>query len=555
MTNHLAPILAFFLLCPCSLLAQGQTVGTLLNSPGAYDGYTLLDPMGTTTTYLINNCGEVVNSWSSDHLSGGACYLLEDGSLMRGCRVNGAFTGGGVGGRLERKSWDDELLWFLDWADDNKHHHHDFAWMPNGHVLVLAWELKTVEEVADAGRINPQVMWPESITEIAPASPSGGEVVWEWHAWDHLVQDSDPGLANYGTPSDYPHKIDVNYANVGGGGGPGGANSGDWTHANAVNYNPDLDQIAISSRRFSEIWIINHNTTSEEAAGEAGDLLYRYGNPEAYGRGTSSDRVLFGQHDVQWIPDGHPLQGQLIVYNNGEDRPECACSSIDVWQPPLLPDGTYELSETAPYGPSAWSWTYPDALNADFFSPNISGVQPLPNDNFLICQGADGTLFEVTPEGNTVWVYRNPEGSFGITPQGGNPQQNSVFRAYRYGPSYSAFDGKDLTPGEPLEGTSEFSCELFPQVDGLITPSHHHQAHAEIRVYPNPTSNQLSVTFPAYGNWEIVSTTGQIAKTGSSTDLSLELDVSMLNEGIWFLRFWSDSSHFSSIRRFVVVNN
>jgi hypothetical protein len=194
-------------------------------------------------------------------------------------------------------------------------------------------------------------------------------------------------------------------------------------------------------------------------------------------------------------------------------------------------------------------------LNTDFFSPNISGVQPLPNDNFLICQGADGTLFEVTPAGNVVWLYVNPEGNFGVSPQGSNPQQNSVFRAYRYGPSYSAFDGKDLTPGEPLEGASEFNCELFPQVDGLIAPSHHHQARAEIRLFPNPTSTNLSVTFPTHGNWEIVSTTGQIAKTGSSTDLSLELDVSMLNEGIWFLRFWSASSHFSSTRRFVVANN
>ena len=323
-----------------------------------------------------------------------------------------------------------------------------------------------------------------------------------------------------------------------------------------MNYNPDLDQISISSRRFSEIWIINHNTTSEEAAGEAGDLLYRYGNPEAYGRGSSSDRVLFGQHDVQWIPDGHPLEGQLVVYNNGDDRPGCACSSIDVWQPPLLPDGTYELNGTSPFGPNAWSWTYPDALTADFFSPNISGVQPLPNDNFLICQGADGTLFEVTAEGNVVWLYVNPEGNFGVSPQGINPQQNSVFRAYRYGPTYSAFNGKDMTPGEPLEGASAFNCELFPQMDGLGASSHHGQAEAKIWLHPNPTSTQLSVTFPTHGNWEIVSTTGQIAQAGTSTnDLSVQLDVSALNEGIWILRFWSASSHVPSIHRFVVVNN
>ena len=139
-------------------------------------------------------------------------------------------------------------------------------------------------------------MWPESITEIAPEGSEGGTVVWEWHAWDHLVQNVDASLPHFGEPADYPHRLDVNYANVGGGGGPGSANSGDWMHANAVNYNPTLDQIAISARRFNEIWIIDHGTTTEEAAGRAGDLLYRYGNPEAYGRGDAEDQVFFGQH-------------------------------------------------------------------------------------------------------------------------------------------------------------------------------------------------------------------------------------------------------------------
>ncbi|MEC8368395.1 MAG: hypothetical protein VXZ56_02135, partial [Bacteroidota bacterium] len=209
---------------------QGQTVGTLLNTELAFDGYTLVDPMGTGNTHLINNCGEVINTWTSDFNSGGACYLLEDGSLARGCKVNGAFAGGGIGGRLERKNWDDDLIWVLDWADDERHHHHDFAWMPNGHVLVLAWELKTNEEAAAAGRVNPQLMWPESITEIAPEGSEGGTVVWEWHAWDHLVQNVDASLPHFGEPADHPHRLDVNFANVGGGGGPGSANSGDWMH-------------------------------------------------------------------------------------------------------------------------------------------------------------------------------------------------------------------------------------------------------------------------------------------------------------------------------------
>ena len=70
----------------------------------------------------------------------------------------------------------------------------------------------------------------------------------------------------------------------------------DWTHFNAVDYNADLDQIVVSLRNFSEIWIIDHSTTTKEAAGrepagesgKGGDLLYRWGNPRVYRAGTAA---------------------------------------------------------------------------------------------------------------------------------------------------------------------------------------------------------------------------------------------------------------------------
>ena len=38
----------------------------------------------------------------------------------------------------------------------------------------------------------------------------GGEIVWEWHAWDHLIQDFDSKRENYGDVTAHPERIDIN---------------------------------------------------------------------------------------------------------------------------------------------------------------------------------------------------------------------------------------------------------------------------------------------------------------------------------------------------------
>ena len=119
----------------------------------SFDGYTLMAPMHSTTTYLINNAGQAVRTWKSKYEPGRSAYLLENGHMIRACMMmnGGPSTGGGEGGRIEEYDWEGNLVWSIDYLSSTYIHHHDFKVLPNGNVLLLAAEKKTLAEVLAAG--------------------------------------------------------------------------------------------------------------------------------------------------------------------------------------------------------------------------------------------------------------------------------------------------------------------------------------------------------------------------------------------------------------------
>ncbi|MDI6857076.1 MAG: aryl-sulfate sulfotransferase [Dehalococcoidia bacterium] len=448
---------------PATLQGQEQTVGLFLNAEGSFAGYTLFAPMSYDTTYLIDNEGRLVHSWQHDWLPGGTARLLENGHLMRLARPTesidpGLPLNGADGVKIQEYDWDGTLLWEYTYPSDEHLMHHDFTVLPNGNVLLIAWEYKTEAEAIAAGRdldlLIDGKIYSEMIIEVEPVLPSGGNVVWEWHVWDHLVQDYDPAKENYGVVADHPELIDLNFScsftcYTG---------YADWLHMNAVDYNPQLDQIMLSVRHFSEIWVIDHSTTTAEAAGHSGgnsgkggDLLYRWGNPQSYDAGDADDQKFWVQHDAQWIRPGLSGAGNILVFNNGLGRPGTWYSSVEELVPPVDGSGNYALTPGQAYGPQDPSWVYAAPNPSDFFSAIISGAHRLPNGNTFICSGFPGIIFEVTSAGETVWRYVNPVNDQGPVYQGDPPGSNWVFRAYRYATGYPAFAGKDLTPGEPIE--------------------------------------------------------------------------------------------------------
>ncbi len=539
--------LIIFLSVFVPLKAQFRTVGLFLNDSSSFNGYTLFAPNSYINTYLINNEGRLVNLWESTHTPGLSAYLLENGNLLRTARVsNSTFSGGGSGGLIQEFDWEGNLFWEFEYSTDQFYQHHDIERLPNGNTLIIAWEYKDNEEVLGAGR-DPNLMaqnflWPDHIVEVQPDSSSGGTIVWEWHLWDHLIQDYDPSQFNYGKVSDHPELVDVNFvSNL-----PNSLGA-DWNHINAVDYNEELDQIMLSVHHFGEIWIIDHSTTTQEAAGHTGgnsgmggDLLYRWGNPQTYDRGDSTDQMLFGQHDAHWIVPGLPGEGNILIFNNGRTRLGGQYSTVDEIIPPVDQNGNYLLDPGSTYGPDQLLWTYVDPVPSDFFSPNVSGSQRQPNGNTLICNGTWGRFFEVTNEGELVWLYVNPVIASGPMPyEDPIPStQNSAFRVYRYAADYPGLEGRDLTPGDPIElyptSIEEINSDLIPAQFQLF------------QNYPNPfnptTKIEFAVPHDEFVNLIVYNTMGEsiivlVDEQKSAGRYIVDFNGSDLPSGVYFYRF------------------
>ena len=479
-----------------------QTVGLFLNDSLSYNGYTLFAPSGATETYLIDNCGRLINSWSSAYQPGASVYLLENGDLLRTARIGSPFNAGGSGGRIERFDWEGNLSWSYNYSTSDYHQHHDIEPLANGNILVLAWEKFDQTEAILAGRDPNRVsfsgVWAEKVVEITPVGIDQIQTVWEWRLWDHLVQDFDSTKENYGLVGEHPELMDVNY------GATVGTNP-DWIHANSIDYNPTLDQIVISSRHLHEIYVIDHSTTTAEAAshiggasGKGGDFLYRWGNPATYRQDLFENRQLFGQHDANWIADSLPDGGGIMVFNNGWGRTNGSFSTVDVIIPPKDSAGNYVIPSGQAIGPDSASWRFSTQPPQEMFSSRISGARRLPNGNTLICDGTHGHFREVTYDGTLVWEYINPIRFGAPVLQGTNINQNDVFRVSRYGEEYAAFEGKDMTPGDPIElNPLPYACTIYSAdsstTDTSLTSTNPFMVNAFVKYYPNPFSDKIVV--------------------------------------------------------------
>ena len=470
------------------LNSQTRTVGLISrDTVKSLKGYTLFSPIPSNATYLIDNEGNKIQTWVSQYRPGQSVMLLQNGDLLRTATPGGQSTplnGGGAGGIVEKFDWNGNLIWTFNYYTSEYRSHHDIEILPNGNILLIVWVKKTTTETITAGRNsipqNVTEIWSEKIIEVKQTGINSGEIVWEWHAWDHLIQDANNTKPNFGVVQDHPELIDIN----------SGGTQTDWLHINSIRYNSSLDEIILSVHNLSEIWIIDHSTTTLQAAshtggkrGKGGDLLYRWGNPRTYKRGSASDQKLFLQHDARWIDSGFVGAGNILIFNNGQGRPGGNYSSVEEIIPPVNTDGSYSISSGTAFGPLSSTWNYTAQNPIDFYGQNISGATRLLNGNTLACVGPTGIFLELTQDKKIVWKYINPVTQNGVLTQGQTPSNNMVFKIYRYSPNYSAFAGKTLTSKGPIENYSGGVDDIIPKKFALY------------QNFPNPFNPSTTINY------------------------------------------------------------
>jgi hypothetical protein len=384
------------------------------NTMALSDGYVLCGAYSGKFTVLIDNQGAAAHTWDHtnlpDSLNGYVVYLLENGNLLRSSQVNQRTdtippSAGPIQGIVSEIDPDGAVVWRYKLSNDTFHLHHDMKPLSNGNFLAVSFEAKTIAEAIEVGvdtalfpRTNPKILLSERIIEVNPRAEKGKEIVWDWHLWDHVTPESQA--------AEHPELFN---------GSAGSTAGSQWVHLNGITICEKRDLIAFTSRLFSELFIIDHGTAIQEAAGhtggrrgKGGDFLYRWGNPTNYD--TTATQRINVLHCPTWIPDEYPGGGHVLFFHNnmtGGFSGEGLSEVVEI-ELPIDGNGAFVKSPGVPFGPEEPAWLY--APSDSFYSGAMSSAFRLANGNTLIHEafpsgGRSSILREVTPDQQVLWKY------------------------------------------------------------------------------------------------------------------------------------------------------
>jgi|Marorgknorr_s2lv_3_1036020.scaffolds.fasta_scaffold00055_44 hypothetical protein len=411
--------------------------GTTIYQPDqTWNGYTIFDAPDGQGAVLIDMNGNVQRQWTEIAAVPGPFRILPGGYIMGGDTTRRPYQEAIV---LLQLDWDGNEVWRYDQMEQvvteeteneegeteggetvwSSRQHHDWQREGNpvgyyapdmapqtdsGRTLVLAHKNVVAPEVSD------KRLEDEYIYELS----WDGEVLWDWLASDHI---DDFGFSEDARNAIY-RSVDWNEARE----------SADWLHINSLSYvgpnkwydDGDLrfspENVLFSSREANIIGIIDRE----------GTIVWRMGPDYRQSKALKELGQIIGQHNPHIIPKGLPGAGNLLVFDNGG-------SAGYGFANPAAPDGQgavrRDFSRVLEFNPvtfeKVWEYSIGGSEKFQLFSHYVSNAQRLPNGNTLVNEGADGRIFELTPDEEIVWEYVSP--FFGTR----EPISHRIFRAHR----------------------------------------------------------------------------------------------------------------------------
>lgn len=476
--------------------AQTPTVG-LQELGENYDvGYTLFSPENNEFVYLIESCGFVLNQWEFDDRPNRTAYLLENGDVVRAGKKS-----------LAIRDWDNNLKWSVSTSELGQHH--DIEPLPNGNILIIAYDKYSKSQIVGQGMIESfeaDSIILDKIIEIKPIGTSEFQVVWEWKLFDHLIQDLYPEKPNYGSVSENLHRFNINFNQI-----------NNFSHINSIDYNVELDQVLLSARNLSEIFIIDHSTTLEEASeftggnfDRGGDILWRYGNLNILGNGPFDSTDLYRQHDASWVENGFEDDEAISVFNNNPGSFSKLCLVR-----PVIESNSYKKTTNQFEPTSATLCWEGEIAGSQMIEDRKAGVKNLRNGHFLVCETSKGRITEIDKQGNIYWSYVNPHGEEKFDQGSNNIETNIIFRADRYPLNYLSNLERELPSGLSLiENNNRLSenCryEILPVIakqndvqvinpvrNGVLLLKKGANQIQELRIYSNTGKLLMKVVQPS----------------------------------------------------------
>ena len=159
--------------------------------------------------------------------------------------------------------------------------HHDFALLPNGHLILIVGEQKV--ENGLTGYSGPVTVLGDALIDL----DQNRKPVWAWSEFDHLDVNRHP----YGFP--------------------------DWTHANSIVYSPDDKDLIISIRH--QFWVIKIDYNDGQGTG---NVLWKLGYQGDFALQNGTDPVdwFYTQHDANVSSSNSSGTFQMLLFDNGDSR-------------------------------------------------------------------------------------------------------------------------------------------------------------------------------------------------------------------------------------------